>query len=90
MEGPDPERLRKWGRFVALGPFFAGSIAVGSLLGWWIDKRLGTAPLVMVIGLLLGAAAGFVELFRAASEAGRSRRRRGRGGPFGGAQDGRA
>ena len=40
------------------------SVAVFCGLGWLLDRWLGTAPWLMVVGLLLGAAAGFYEFIR--------------------------
>lgn len=35
-----------------------GSILIGIFLGRWLDKVIGTEPLFMIIGLLIGLAAG--------------------------------
>lgn len=35
-----------------------------SLLGWWIDGKLGTSPAFLLIGLVLGFAAFFIRLWR--------------------------
>ncbi len=35
-----------------------GSILVGIFGGRWLDRQIGTEPLFLVIGLLLGLAAG--------------------------------
>ncbi|MCA1828449.1 MAG: AtpZ/AtpI family protein [Myxococcales bacterium] len=43
----------------------AGSVALGTLLGWWLDKKLGTNPWLLVVGALLGIGAGFYALFKA-------------------------
>lgn len=80
MARPDPERFRKWGSLAGIGPLLVASVVAGLLLGRWIDQKIGTAPWLMVAGLLLGAVGGFVELFRIvadSSEGGRKRRPRG-------------
>jgi len=45
-------------------------MAVAILLGWWLgtkgDARFGTAPWLMLVGLLFGVAAGFRGLIRTA------------------------
>lgn len=41
-----------------------GSILVLGGLGWYIDKRYGTTPWLMIVGGLLGIAVGFNSLFR--------------------------
>jgi ATP synthase protein I len=33
--------------------------------GYYLDRWLGTSPWLMLVGLLLGIAAGFLNLFRA-------------------------
>lgn len=35
-----------------------GSILIGIFLGRWLDKVIGTEPLFLIIGLLIGLAAG--------------------------------
>lgn len=40
--------------------------AVGTGLGWLLDDVLGTRPLMLVIGLLLGGAAGVMNVYRVA------------------------
>ena len=48
-------------------------MAVATLIGWgfgfWLDRKLGTYPVLMLIFLLLGVTAGFRGLFRAARQA---------------------
>jgi len=39
---------------------------VGLAIGYFLDKLLGTGPWLLIIFLLLGIVAGFVELFRTA------------------------
>ena len=36
------------------------------MIGWALDRWLGTAPFLMVVFLVLGAAAGIMNVFRAA------------------------
>jgi ATP synthase protein I len=49
---------------------FVGGILVGGGLGWLIDHFLGTSPLGMMVFLLLGFAAGVVNVIRAAKSEG--------------------
>ena len=44
----------KAGRFAALGFEFAGTVVAGVLLGYYIDERLGTAPLFTLLLTLSG------------------------------------
>ncbi|MBM3497396.1 MAG: AtpZ/AtpI family protein [Armatimonadetes bacterium] len=51
------------------------TLVLATLLGYaggsWLDGRLGTGPVLGAIGLLLGAAGGFVQLFRVVNAASR-------------------
>ncbi len=47
----------------AVGISFAVAIVLGLALGWWLDKKLGTAPWLLLGGLFLGIGAGFKNLF---------------------------
>lgn len=55
---------RMLGQASAVGLTFVVSILLGLGLGWWLDKKLGTAPWLLLIGILLGIVAGFHNLFR--------------------------
>jgi F0F1-type ATP synthase assembly protein I len=43
---------------------FAVIIVVFALGGIWLDKRLGTAPWLVIAGVFGGAALGFWEMYR--------------------------
>lgn len=45
---------------------FVAGVAVGVLIGYGLDRWLGTAPIMMVLFLLLGGAAGVLNAYRAA------------------------
>jgi ATP synthase protein I len=45
---------------------FVGAVIVGAFIGWWIDRVAGTAPAFVVAFLLMGAAAGFWNVYRIA------------------------
>ncbi len=45
---------------------FVAAVIVGAFIGWWIDRIAGTTPAFLVIFLLLGAAAGFWNVYRIA------------------------
>jgi len=69
---PEGSGDRKWVRKMALasqvGVFFAVAIVIGWAFGQWLDRKLGTTPWLTALFVLLGAAAGFLELFRVAAE----------------------
>lgn len=41
---------------------FALAVALFALAGSWIDRRLGTSPIFLVLGFLLGTAGGMLHL----------------------------
>ncbi len=41
-------------------------VFVGALLGWALDKWLGTAPILLIVCLILGIAGGLLNSIRAA------------------------
>ena len=55
---------RQLGFVLTMGFSFAAAVAVGGLLGAWVDSRLGTSPWLTVILIVLGFVAGLLELFR--------------------------
>jgi ATP synthase protein I len=57
-----------WGRGFRLGSEFVAAIVVGALLGWGVDSLFGTTPWGMIILLLLGFAAGVLNVVRATAE----------------------
>jgi ATP synthase protein I len=43
---------------------FVAAVIVGAFIGWWIDRVAGTTPAFLVAFLLMGAAAGFWNVYR--------------------------
>jgi ATP synthase protein I len=66
--GGDPA-WRSLGELASVGITMVVSTMIGLGAGYWGDRWLGTAPWLMLVGLLLGIAAGFVNLFRSAKRA---------------------
>ena len=52
--------------------FFVG-VAVGSIIGYLLDKWLGTTPWLFVVFFFIGTGAGFLNVFRAANSLGRTK-----------------
>ncbi len=48
-----------------LGMQLAIAVAMGFGGGYWLDNKIGTLPLFTLIGLCVGAAAGFLNIYRA-------------------------
>ena len=51
-------------RLTMIGWFVAMSIAVGTIAGWWLDTRLGTAPGFLIGGVLIGVGVALVGMVR--------------------------
>ncbi len=51
-------------RLAGAGTALTGAVVGGLLIGMGLDRWLGTGPWLALVCLLLGAAAGFLELFR--------------------------
>ena len=47
---------------------FVAAVAVGGLIGWQADKWIGTSPLLLILFLLLGTAAGFWTVYKLATK----------------------
>ncbi len=54
----------RYARGIAIAFEFTGMIAAGAILGWWLDRMLGTAPYLGLAVTLLGIAGGFVRLLQ--------------------------
>ena len=51
-------------RFSYVGIFFGVAVFLGFLFGRWLDRKFGTNPWLMIVGVLFGIASGFKELYR--------------------------
>ena len=63
-EDEDRRAARKFGAYGGIGLQFAASIVLFLYAGQWLDRRFGTAPWFLVIGVFLGAGAGFYSMYR--------------------------
>jgi ATP synthase protein I len=54
-----------------MGLDLAASVGVGVLLGWWIDRRYGTAPWWTLILATVGIVGGLLNFVRAGQRAAR-------------------
>lgn len=50
--------------FAGMGAAFAVTILAGLFGGQWLDRQLGTAPIITIGGLFIAAAAGFYSMYR--------------------------
>ncbi len=60
-----PGRRSGFARAIKVASEFVAGIAVGTGLGWLIDRMAGTTPWAMIVFLFLGFAAGVLNVLRA-------------------------
>jgi len=73
---PDKDKKQKekipWqaqlGKYLGITMHNGAMIVAGSLLGWYLDKKLNTSPFLLILGVFGGAVAGFYYLIRALEE----------------------
>lgn len=58
--------------YAGAGLQFAAAILVFLFLGQWLDRRLGTDPWLMMLGVFVGASAGFYSMYRSLAGAQRA------------------
>jgi len=68
--GPEDAEARgtAMGQALKLSTELIAGVAVGGFIGWWLDRVFGTAPFLMVLFLLLGGAAGIINVVRSAQK----------------------
>ena len=71
-----PSRVTTPAALAGAGIEFLGAILIGVFAGQWLDKKLGTAPWLLVLGTFICAAAGFLHLYRTLTTAQRHSRSR--------------
>jgi ATP synthase protein I len=70
QDGPSPASLgNAMGLAFRVLSEFVAAVIVGAFIGWWIDRVAGTSPAFVVAFLLMGAAAGFWNVYRIAIKA---------------------
>jgi len=67
-KGPSKIDLKKIAGLSSLVLMLPSSIAVGLLVGYYLDKWLGTDPWLLIVFLLLGIFSGFYSLLRGLSK----------------------
>ena len=61
---PAPTPIVRYARYGAVAFEFVGTIGGGAILGWAVDRWLGTAPIGITVCMLLAVAGGFVRLIQ--------------------------
>jgi ATP synthase protein I len=59
----------------AVGIAFVLAVGIGFLVGYWLDRWLGTSPLFMLVFFFIGVAAGVVNVVRTANAVDREEKR---------------
>ncbi len=69
MSDERPNTPRAGGMSRASGQYmgYGLTLALGTLffllVGWWLDSKLGTTPVLLILGAFVGAGAGFYRLY---------------------------
>lgn len=63
------------GPYLTMGIQLALAVVVFFFVGRWLDEKLGTAPWLMLAGLLVGIAGGLIKFLRAAVALGKEANR---------------
>lgn len=61
---PRPSTGMPVGELAGFGLQFVVALLVFLYAGQWLDRRLGTAPWLMILGMFLGAGGSFYLMFR--------------------------
>jgi len=69
MKKETGQTIRELGYFASLGMSVAFAIFIGLGIGYWLDKKFGTEPILLFVGLAFGIAAGFSNIIRAGKKA---------------------
>ena len=61
---PDDDARRAYGRYAGMGLTFALTIIAFGWFGWWIDGKLGTTPVFLIAGALVGFGGGLFSMIK--------------------------
>jgi F0F1-type ATP synthase assembly protein I len=61
---PGDQRFPGWIRYSGVGLELAGATAGLAVLGYWIDRRLGTSPWGILVGVFIGIVGGLYNLVK--------------------------
>ena len=59
--------MNRWAaalRLVGVGFFIGGAIVLGVRSGLWLDTRLNTKPILVIVGLILGIIVAFYGVYQ--------------------------
>ena len=55
----DKRQMRYWLNAGSIGISFVSAIAIGTLIGFYLDRYFGTKPYLTIFFMIMGIAAGF-------------------------------
>jgi ATP synthase protein I len=58
------DAMRTFGQVGTVGMSFVIAVAIGALLGAWLDRVTGLAPWCFIVFFILGFAAGVINVYR--------------------------
>ncbi len=59
--------MSRWGaalRLIGVGFFISGSILLGVVAGLWLDSKLNTKPILVIVGLVFGLVVAFYGVYQ--------------------------
>ena len=62
------EKTSNFGEAFKLSTELVAAVAVGTIIGFILDNWFGTKPILIIVFFLFGAAAGIVNVFKAAKK----------------------
>lgn len=62
--GPAARRGPSTSDYAGMGLQFGGSIVLFAYAGYWLDRRLGTSPWLLLLLVFVGAGAAFYSMYR--------------------------
>lgn len=60
--------LKNYVALSSIGIMFVACVVIGYVIGYYLDKFLGTSPYLMLIFTVFGMIAGFLELMKVAKQ----------------------
>ena len=60
MADEQPDRTLRGRDLIGLGGLLAGAVVAGMVVGYLLDRALGSTPVLTLLGILLGMVAGGV------------------------------
>lgn len=78
---PDARALKTLGQLSTIGLAFVFALMLGFGGGYWLDRQLGTAPWLTLLGFGAGLAAGVLNVVRTMQSVAQAERERPPAGP---------